>query len=151
MMIKKLAVPAGVALLQSANIWVGDSGASVHCTNDRCRGSNIHEDSGTGTVGAHGGAMTASSIMDITGTWCNKFGKEQLKATLRDVQYNPKSNFKLFSIGKAIKDSWKLSGDQEGLVLTKSNVKLDFDINITTKNSVIFCVYLPREYCCHTG
>ena len=24
--------------------------------------------------------MTASSIMDITGTWCKKFGKEKLKA-----------------------------------------------------------------------
>ena len=33
--IEKLAVPARVVLLQSANIWVGDSGASVHCTNDR--------------------------------------------------------------------------------------------------------------------
>ena len=51
---------------------LGDLGAS-HCTNNRCRGSNIHEGSGTGTIGAHGGAMTASSIMDITGTWCNKF------------------------------------------------------------------------------
>ena len=67
--------------------------------NDRCKGNNIHEDSGADTVHAHGNAMTASSIMDIARTWCNKFGKEQLKATLKNVQYNPKSNFNLFSIG----------------------------------------------------
>ena len=76
-----------MALLQSINIWVSDLGSSVHFTNDRCVGSNIHEGSGIGTVctiGAHGDAMTAHSIMDITGTWCNKFGEEQLKATLRD-------------------------------------------------------------------
>ena len=48
--------------------------------------------------------MTADSIMDIAGAWCNKFGEEQLKAMLKDAQYNPKSNFNLFSIGKAIKE-----------------------------------------------
>ena len=72
--------------------------------NDRCKGSNIHEGSGADTMGAHGKTMTSSSIMDIARTWCNKFGKEQLKATLKNVQYNPKSNFNLFSIGKAIKE-----------------------------------------------
>ena len=65
---EKLAIPARVVLLQSANIWVGDLGASVHCTNNRCGGINIHEGSGTGTIDAHGKAMTASSIMDIAGT-----------------------------------------------------------------------------------
>ena len=74
----------------------------MHCTNDKIRISNIHGGSGTGTVGAHGKAMTASSIMDIVGTWCNKIGEEQLKATLKDVLYNPKSNFNLFSVGMAI-------------------------------------------------
>ena len=36
----------------------------------------------------HDKAITASSIMDIAGTLCIKFGKEQLKAALKDVQYN---------------------------------------------------------------
>ena len=109
--IEKLAVLARVVLLQSANIWVGDSEASVHCTNDRTKCTNIHKGSVIDTMCAHGEAMTASSIMDIPGTWCNKFSKEQLKATLKDVQYNLKSNFNLFSTGKAIKEGWKLSGD----------------------------------------
>ena len=143
---EKLAVPSRVAMLQSANIWVGDSGASVHCINDRCRGSNTCKGSGTGTMGAHGKAMTVSSIMDIVGTWCNKFGEEQLKAKLKDVQCNPKSNFNFFSIRKAIKEDWKLSCDQEGLILMKDSVKLTFDIKIMTKNGEIFCAYLQREH-----
>ena len=49
------------------------------------------------------------------------------------MQYNPKSNFNLFNIGKAIKEGWKLSGDQEGLVLIKDSVKLVFNIKIMTK------------------
>ena len=83
--------------------------------------------------------MTASSIMDIAGNWCNKFGKVQLKAMLKDVQYNLKSNFNLFSIGKEIKEGWRLNGDQKGLVLMKGSVKLVFDIKMTTKNGAIFC------------
>ena len=144
--IEKLAIPAKVSLLQSTNIWVSGLGSSVDCTNDRCGGSNICGGSGTSTVGAHSEAMTASSIIDIAGTWCNKFGKEQLKATLKDVRCNPKSNFNLFIIGKAVMECWKLSGNQEGLVLMKGNLKLVFDMKITTKNSVIFCGYLRREY-----
>ena len=84
--IEKQVVPARVALLHSTNVWVGDLRVPVHSTNDRCRASNIQEGSGTGTMGTHGQAMTASSILDIAGTWCNKFGKEQLKATLKDMQ-----------------------------------------------------------------
>ena len=41
--IEKLAVSARVALLQSTNSLVGDLGASVHCTNDGHRGSDIHK------------------------------------------------------------------------------------------------------------
>ena len=92
-----------MALLQSASIWVGDLGASAHPTNNRHGGSNIHEGSGAGTIGPHGKSMTASSIMDIAGTLCNKFVKEQLKASLKDVQYNPKSNLSLFRLGKQSK------------------------------------------------
>ena len=90
--------------------------------------------------------MTTCSIMDIAGTWCNKFGKEQLKALLKDVEYNPKSNFSLISIRKAINEGWKLSGDQEGLLLMKDSVKLVFNIKIMTKSGVIFFVYLWREH-----
>ena len=42
------------------------------------------------TIGAHGKAMTASSIMDIARTWCNEFGKEQMKGMLKE-----QSKFKL--------------------------------------------------------
>ena len=126
----KLAEPAKVALLQSANIWVGNLEVSFHCTNDRSSGGNTHEGSGTDTIGAHGEAMTASRIMDIARTWCIQFGKKQSQATLKDVQYNLNFNFNMFNIGKAIKEGWKLSGDQEDLVLIKDRVKLVFDIKI---------------------
>ena len=100
----------------------------------------------TGTIGAYGEAMTVSSIMDITVTWCNKLSDKQLKVMLKDAQYNSKSNFNQFSIEKAIKEGWNLSGDQESQVLMKDNAKLVFNIKIMTQNGVIFYAYLQREY-----
>ena len=44
--------------------------------NDRTGSINIHEGGCIGTMGMHGKAITASTIMDIAGTWCNQFGKE---------------------------------------------------------------------------
>ena len=64
---------------------------------------------------------------------------------LKDVQYNPKSNFNLFSVGKAMKEGWKLSGDQKVLAL-KGCSKLVFNIKIMTKNVEMFCACLWREY-----
>ena len=75
--------------------------------NYRCGGNNIHEGCGAGTVGAHGKVMTASSIMDIAGTWFNKFGEEQLKATLKDVQYNPKVKHQLVQYWKSNQRRWE--------------------------------------------
>ena len=69
--IEKQAVAAKVALLQSTSIWICDSGASVHCMDDKMGGINIHEGGIIGTMGDHDEAMTASSIMDVAGTWCN--------------------------------------------------------------------------------
>ena len=71
-MIEKLAALARVALLQSTQIWVGELGASVICTNDRIRGSNIYEGSCcTGTMSTDDEAMTASGMINIARTWCN--------------------------------------------------------------------------------
>ena len=53
---------------------------------------------------------------------------------------------KIQIIGKAIKEGWKLSVNQEGLVLIKGKVKLVFGIKITTNNNVIICSYVQREY-----
>ena len=102
-------------------------------------GSNIHEGSDAGTIGAHGEAMTASSIMNISGTWCNKFCKEPLKLHKRMCNTIQSQTSTCSVLGKPFKRA-ELSGDQEVLVLTKDSKKIVFDIKIMTKNCVIFCV-----------
>ena len=46
---------------------------------------SIHEEGSVDTVGMYGEAMTANSIMDIGGTWCNEFGEHALCVTLKGV------------------------------------------------------------------
>ena len=130
---------------------VGELGASVHCTNDWCRGSNICKGSGTGTIGAHCEAMTASSMMDVAGTFCNKFNKKQLKATLKDVQYNPKSNFNLFkfwqSYQRRLEAQWwkRWFGTDKG----QCKARLWYQIN-DQKYCNFLCISAERtlKHCC---
>ena len=82
---EKHAVPAKMALLQSINIWLGDLEASIYCMNDKTGGINIYEGGGVGTMGMDGEAITASGMINNAGTWYNQFGKDKLKATLKDV------------------------------------------------------------------
>jgi hypothetical protein len=84
-------------------------------------------------------------VLDLPGTWCDQFGEVQIKAKLSDVRYNPKSNFNLFSLGKAIKEGWKMSGDKNGIILKKGDARLAFDIKIETQNGIIFCAYFKRD------
>ena len=126
---EKLAVPAKVALLQSANIWMADLGVSIHCMNDETGGINVHEGGNVGTMGTHSEATTASSIIDIARTWCNQFGEDQPKATLKDVQYDLKLSFNLFCITKLLRMTRSL------MVIDKVEQSLS-DIKIMIKNGV---------------
>ena len=51
----------------------------------------------------------------------------------------------MFGNRKAIKEGWKLSGDQEDLILIKDGAMLAFEIKITTKNGLIFYLCLQRD------
>jgi len=52
---------------------------------------------------------------------------------LSNVAIGPKNCFNLFSATKAMKQVWKLEGDNDkGLLLKKSDMTIKFDIRITT-------------------
>ena len=68
-------------------------GASVNCTYDKTGATNGRQGGTVGTMGTHGKAQTPESVLDLPGTWCDQFGKTQIRAKLRNVCYNQKSNF----------------------------------------------------------
>jgi len=83
--------------------------------------------------------------MDVPGVWCDKFGNEYQPATIKDVLHAPNQNFNMFSISKALMSGWMLSGDREGIMLTKGDATIKFDIRIETRRGALFCGYFKRR------
>ncbi len=65
--IDNVAVPQSMALLQHKDIWVGDTGVSVHCMNNITGAHDIREPPSVTTLGQHGTAATARKLVDIHG------------------------------------------------------------------------------------
>ena len=86
--------------------------------------------------------MSASSIMDITGTWCNKFGEEQLKV-LKGCAIQSKIKRQLVQYWKSHHRRMEAHWSPKRFGTDKKPV---FDITIMTKNGVIFCVYLWKDH-----
>jgi len=60
----QLSFPTDMKILKSPNIWIGDSGASGHCTAHGQGGTNVCEGSTT-TTGISGGVIKSLKEMDI--------------------------------------------------------------------------------------
>lgn len=143
--LQNIFVPGCTDLLRSKNVWVGDTGASEHCMKDKSVASNVRQGGAVDTMEAHGGAQMWESVLNLWGTRCNQYSKPQLSAKLKDVSYNPRTNFNLFSIGKTIEDGWKMSGNKSGIFLKKGGVKLEFDIKVKMQSCIKFCAYFKQD------
>ena len=64
---------------------------------------------------------------------------------MTDVNVVPTSAFNLLSVSKMLKQGWSLSGNKQGLTLSKNKARFTFDIVINTPQGVIFAMYLKRD------
>ena len=139
-------VPAQLGVLRSQHIWIGDTGASNHCTFSNLGFTNISSIDST-TVSAHGKSMKSKYAGNIMVEASDKFGNTQGVFQLQGVQYNPHYNFNLFSISKCMRQGWTVTGNASGMVLTSPDKKskLVFDIVIPTPKGCIFASLLIRK------
>ena len=138
--------PSDQEMLLDPNVWIADTGATVHMTSSKQ--GVIRErkaDSDDTVTMANGMADGAESVIDIRGTVCNKEGKPDKEVVLQDVSYMPKGHFNLFSVTRLQKDGWILGGDSKAIWLTKGDAKLEFDIVIPTKKGMLFAMYIDRH------
>ena len=141
-----MSFPKTQALLKDPNVWIGDTGATVHMTPYEKGMTNLKEV--TNEQGITMGNMSVektTKIGDIDGNVCDQSGNEKLRVKMKDVAIVPSSGFNLFSITKMMLAGWKLSGEREKLVLTKNGNEITFDIAIPTPKGVIFAIYIKRD------
>ena len=95
----EMCIPAVPSIFQDPNVFIGDTGASMHGT--------VHK---TGIVCNHteldvammenGEHVQAEKVDDVSGTICDKNGIEINKGVMHDVSYRPGLKCNVFSITK---------------------------------------------------
>jgi len=138
-------IPSDFKILLSPEIWIADTGATVHNTPHEQGIENKKQPSATDhvTVG-NGQKMQPATVGDIKGTITSKEGVALMNVTLKNVLHTPTSQYNLLSVTKLMSEGWKLSGDSNRMAMKKKNNEINFDIIIRTKRGKLFCVNIQR-------
>jgi hypothetical protein len=134
-------------MLMDPNLWIGDTGATIHSTPYDIGGINLRPAGRMdGITVGNGDFVSAQKIVDIVSTVVTNKGVEKETVQMTDVAVHPKSAFNLFSITKMMKQGWKVGNDHpNNMWLAKDGNKLVFDIVIPTNKGMMLCIYLKRH------
>ena len=142
----KMEMSTSFELLYSDDIWICDTGASSHSSKSNSGAKNVRSN-GSQSLGHSGKAVEAISTMDLPGQFIGKDGSSGMKATLTDVNYNPKYNFNLMSLTRLLMNGWRITrGDKTGITIRNVNEsEITFDIVILTVRGAIFACRFIRD------
>ena len=143
---QRIQFPTNHDILRSPNIFIGDTAATVHIVKYPIGMTKLEPAEGNAGVRMGNNAVEQpKDVGQLAGMVCNKFGNQLNRVTIHDVAVIPSAGYNLFSISKMLKQGWKLTGDEELLVITKGENKLVFDIRVQTPRGVLFAFYLKRD------
>ncbi len=142
----KMTVPNNAATLLDPDIWIADSGATVHSTPHKFGMHAIKKATNKdGLTMGNGSVEQASILGDIKGDMCDKHGNILQAGKLNEVTHCATGKFNLFSVTKLMKHGWTLGGDHNSIWLTKGDQRIVFDIKVDTPKGVIYCMYFKRK------
>ena len=120
---------SGIKSNPSSTMWIGDTGASCHMSNNDVGLFETRKGSGGIKVGS-GKILKIEKVGKLRAKVFSKQGADQI-IVLKDVHYVPELYCNLFSITKALDEGFALSGGQnQPLTLRKNNVTIKFDCEI---------------------
>ena len=100
-----LSVPDDITVLEGPDIWLADSGATVHSTPYDIGFIELQavRDSDKVKVGS-GEVLAAGKVGNIRGVVCDRHGESLMAAKLSTVMYIPKSKYNLLSLTQFLKN-----------------------------------------------
>ena len=142
----KMEMPTSFKTLYESNIWICDTGASSHSTNDATRAKDIQA-SGTPSLGHTGEAMNAVKTIDVPGQFGTKDGSLGIRVVLTELNYSPKLNFNLLSLSRLLQNGWIITSRNETCIKIEDQSGNDivFDIVIPTACGAIFACRFIEE------
>ena len=107
------------------NVWIADSGASSHMTNDERGLINTRKIQSKVKIGSRD-YVEAELIGDLRGAAKQKNGKETL-ITMINIKYVPQLFCNLISLTSILSKGFTLDGNEKGMAIKKANMEFMFD------------------------
>jgi hypothetical protein len=70
--------------------------------------------------------------------------KEKKRVRIRDVTVLNNGCFNLFSIAQMLSKGWKLTGNNDAIVISNKDIEIKLDIQIPTKNGMLYGIRINR-------
>ena len=138
--------PPDIRLLLDPDIWVGDTGASVHMTKHAVGLRALKNVAGSEDIMVGNGSnVGTTAIGELPGTKVDCHGNDGARMVMQDVHLVPSSQFNLFSLSAMQLKGWILGGNMNSTWITKGKAKLVFDIVIPTRKGAVYCMYFRRD------
>jgi hypothetical protein len=139
--------PNSMKLLLDPNVWIADTGVTVHATLKSSVMIKKSERNGNYSVTMGNGKTEATEWYgDLPVTLCDVEGNTKGDSKITHVAYVPTSKFNLFSLTRMMINNWILGGDENSIWLEKGRNKIVFDIKITNSTGAIYCAYMKRNF-----
>ena len=154
MMSTKNMLPDSYDLLQTPEIWIGDTAATTDMTPHQKGMTEVTNPPGdVHVVMGNKQVEKSTAIGSISSIVCDNQGNQKFNIIMTDVALVPDCAFNLFSLSKRLKKGWSLHGNADALTLSSPDgaCKLRFDIKITTPNGVLFAICMKRSQVEHAN
>jgi hypothetical protein len=141
-----MCVPDKAELLSDPNMWITDTGATVHSMpyDMGFVETRMASDSDKVTMG-NGADVSAMQITKLHGVVCNKHGKELDGAVLDQVCHLPDVKFNLFSLSRMMrKMGWQMGRNKDAIWVEKDGDQIKFDIIIPMPKGALYCMYFLK-------
>jgi hypothetical protein len=138
-------------VLNDPDIWVANSGCTVHCTGFDYGMINVKKnDKGNRNtcLQLDGSENTIISTGDIPVVKHDQYGKEIGDCRLSGVNYVEGQPFNLFSTTKLLLAGWVPGGNTEALWFSRPDAEfvIKFDIKIETEHGCLFAANFRRRH-----
>ena len=154
MMSTKNMFPDSYDLLQTPEIWIGDTAATTDMTPHRKGMNDVTNPPGdVHVIMGNKQVEKSTAIGSISSIVCDNQGNQKFNVKMTDVALVPDCAFNLFSFTKRLKKGWSLHGNADALTLISPDgaCKLRFDIKITTPNGVLYAICMKRTHAEHAN
>jgi hypothetical protein len=105
--------PNSMTLLLDPNVWIADTGATVHATPNSSDMVKKSDRNGNDSVTMGNGKSEATEWYgDLPVTLCDMEGNTKGDSKMTHVVYVPTSKFNVFSLTRIMINNWILGGDK---------------------------------------